>query len=66
MIGKHVEIRSTGGIVYRGVVRIVRDAGNLGELFELASLDDPEYHRLVYVADRQAQIRKVDDKGISP
>lgn len=64
MVGKHVEICSTGGIVYRGVVRMVRDAGQLGELFELASLDDPAYRRLVYVTDRQAQIRKVDGGGM--
>ena len=57
MLGRAVEIRSNGGIVYRGVVRAVRDAGVFGDLFELTSADDPSYRRLVFVNDRRAQIR---------
>jgi len=58
MIGRRVEILSTGGIQYFGIVRAIKDGGELGELFELGS-DDPEYRRLVYVVDRAAQIREI-------
>jgi hypothetical protein len=63
MIGRHVEITSTGGIVYGGRIRTIRAAGTLGELFELGS-DDPGYRRLVYVADRTTQIRELPDAPI--
>ena len=45
------------GMLYRGVVRNVRDGRELGELFELGSRHDPAYRRLVYVTDRPAQVR---------
>lgn len=61
MIGRHVEIMSTGGIVYRGIVRNITNADEVGELFELARWDDPTYRRLVYVVDRTAQVRELDD-----
>jgi hypothetical protein len=57
MLGREVEITSTAGIVYRGIVRAIRDGGELGELFELGSAQDAAYQRLVYVSDRRAQIR---------
>jgi hypothetical protein len=66
MIGRRVEITSTGGIVYRGIVRSIKDADDLGELFELARRGDPAYRRLVYVVDRAAQVREVDDDYESP
>ena len=59
MLGRRVEITSTAGIAYRGVVKAIRDGGELGELFELGSTEDPAYQRLVYVSDRYAQIRAI-------
>ena len=59
MMGRHVEIRSAAGIVYRGVVKAIRDGGELGELFELGSPSDADYQRLVHVSDRFAQIAEV-------
>lgn len=57
MIGRAVEIRSNGGIVYQGVVTAIRDGGELGELFELGSRTNPGYRRLVFVNDRVTQIQ---------
>lgn len=64
MIGRRVEITSTGGIVYWGVVRAIRPAAELGELFELGS-EDPGYRRLVYVSDRTAQIREIPEVNLT-
>ena len=66
MIGRHVEITSSGGILYRGIVHSIHGVDEQGELFELARWDDPTYRRLVYVVDRGAQVREVDDDGASP
>jgi hypothetical protein len=60
MLGRHVEIRSVNGMAYSGVVDTIRDGGELGELFELGSRQDPRYRRLVYVVDRLVQIRHLD------
>ena len=60
MKGRSVEIRSTGGMVYCGVVRSIRHTGGSGELFELGSAENPEYQRLVHVTDRRAQIREIE------
>jgi hypothetical protein len=60
VVGKIVEARSVGGVSYAGVVRAVRYAGELGELFELGSPDDPGYRRLVLVADRATDLRELD------
>ena len=57
LLGRAVEIFSVNGIRYEGVVMSIRDRGEMGELFELGSHDDPTYHRLVYVTDRLVQIR---------
>jgi hypothetical protein len=57
LLGRAVEIFSVNGMRYEGVVMAIRDRGELGELFELGSHDDPSYHRLVYVTDRLVQIR---------
>lgn len=61
LIGREVEIHSVSGIPYHGVVVRIEDRGDLGELFELGSVTDPSYHRLVYVVDRPAQIRWTAD-----
>ena len=61
ILGRAVEIRSVAGIVYSGIVRSVRPDGELGELFELGSARSADYRRLVYVADRLAQIRDLED-----
>jgi hypothetical protein len=47
-------------MLYSGTVLSIRPDAELGELFELGSDDDPGYRRLVYVADRQAQIGDLD------
>lgn len=60
IIGRSVKICSTGGIVYRGIVKAIRSDAEFGELFELCSAQNSEDRRLVYIVDRQAQIRKVD------
>ena len=60
MIRHRVEIRSQGGIIYRGVVKAIESADGAGELFELGSNEHPEYQRFVYVADRRDQIRAID------
>jgi hypothetical protein len=60
IIGRSVEIRSTGGIVYRGIVRSVRADAQRGELFELSSARIAGYRRLVYVTDRRAQISDLE------
>lgn len=60
LIGREVEIHSIGGIPYHGVVRLVRPAGELGELVELGSAEHPGYRRYVHVVDRLAQIRVLD------
>jgi hypothetical protein len=65
MIGRSVEIRSTAGIVYQGVVRSIRPDDELGELFELASARIADYRRLVYVTDRLAQIREIEDDEVA-
>jgi hypothetical protein len=57
LLGCSVEIKSMNGIAYTGVVNSIRDGGELGELFELGSAQDPNYRRLVYVVDRLTQIR---------
>lgn len=59
ILGRAVEIRSSGGIVYRGIVRAIRDDQELGELFELGSAEDRDYQRLVYVTDRVAQVQEI-------
>jgi hypothetical protein len=59
MVGRNVEVRSGGGMCYYGIVRSVRAADGLGELFELGAPGDTGYQRLVYVADRAAQIREL-------
>jgi hypothetical protein len=61
ILGRAVEIRSVAGIVYSGIVKSVRPDEELGELFELSSERSAEYRRLVYVADRLAQIRDLED-----
>lgn len=61
MIGRCVEVRSTNGIVYSGMVIGIRDSGELGELFELGLSEKADYQRLVYVTDRRVQIRTLDD-----
>jgi hypothetical protein len=61
MIGRHVEICSNAGIFYRGVVRSIRTDDELGELFELSSPRIAEYRRLVFVTDRLAQIRDIEE-----
>jgi len=63
MVGRNVEVRSAAGICYYGVVRSIRAADGLGELFELGAPDDAGYQRLVYVADRSAQIRGIETAG---
>ena len=63
MIGRNVEIRSAAGMVYRGIIKTIREAGELGELFELRSPKDAEYQRLVYVTERLAQIRTIEEEG---
>lgn len=62
MIGRSVEIRSIAGIAYHGIVRAIRDGGELGELFEIGSEENSEYRRLVFVTDRQAQIQDMERK----
>lgn len=57
LIGRYVEIRSINGMPYRGVINTIRNQGELGELFELGSPQNPTYQRLVYVVDRPVQIR---------
>jgi hypothetical protein len=61
MIGRNVQIRSAAGILYHGIVRSIRPDEELGELFELASARIADYRRLVYVTDRLAQIRELED-----
>jgi len=56
LLGCPVEICSSGGIVYQGIVHRIEPAGDGAELFTLGS-DDPEYQRIVYVTDRAAQVR---------
>lgn len=60
MLGRNVEIRSTAGIVYHGIVRSIARSDDAGELFELCSADDRQYQRFVYVAERRAQIREIE------
>jgi hypothetical protein len=59
LIGRTVEIFSVNGIRYDGIVMAIRDRGEMGELFELGSHEDPTYHRLVYVTDRLVQVHRV-------
>lgn len=59
MLGRNVEVRSGAGVCYYGVVRSIRAAAGLGELFELGARDNAAYQRLVYVVDRSAQIREI-------
>ena len=59
MLGRNVEIRSTAGIVYHGIVRSIAPGDDVGELFELCSAEDRQYQRFVYVAERTAQIREI-------
>jgi hypothetical protein len=59
ILGRAVQIRSNAGIVYRGIVRAIRDGDELGELFELGSAEDRDYRRLVYVTDRAAQVQEI-------
>jgi hypothetical protein len=63
LLGRRVEIGSVAGIRYRGVVRSIRDAGELGELFELGSDQDASYQRFVYVVDRLVQVDLLEDGG---
>jgi hypothetical protein len=56
LLGVTAEIFSVNGIRYEGVILAIRDRGELGELFELGSHEDPAYHRLVYVTDRLVQV----------
>ena len=60
MLGVMVEIRSVAGIAYYGVVRSVRDAGELGEIFELGSETNEQYQRFIHVVDRLVQIQEID------
>jgi hypothetical protein len=60
MLGRLVEIRSLAGIVYDGVIRSIRDAGELGEIFELGSDTNARYQRFIHVKDRLVQIREID------
>ena len=62
MLGRRVEIRSTAGIAYVGVVRSIRPDEVLGELFELGETNDAAYQRFVFVADRVSQIRPIDER----
>jgi hypothetical protein len=59
MLGELVEIRSVAGIAYSGVVRSIRPADELGELFELGSDSNPEYQRFIHVVDRAVQIQEI-------
>lgn len=59
LIGVAVEVFSVNGIRYQGIVMSIRDRGEMGELFELGSHEDPSYHRLVYVTDRLVQVHHV-------
>lgn len=59
MLGRRVEIRSLGGIVYDGVIRSIRDAGDFGEIFELGSEINEHYQRFIHVTDRLVQIREI-------
>lgn len=63
LLGRAVEIRSTAGIPYRGIVLSIRESGELGELFELGSHDSSTYRRLVHVSDRARQIVESGDVG---
>lgn len=58
MIGRPIEIRSIGGMVYQGIVKSIK-SGTDGELFRLGSAHDPAYERLVVVVDRATQIRQL-------
>lgn len=62
MLGRLVEIRSLADIVYHGVIRSIRDAGELGELFELGSDTNDQYQRFIHVVDRLVQIREFDSE----
>jgi hypothetical protein len=59
LLGCPVEIRSVAGIVYRGVVRAIRGADELGELFELGSDSNAQFQRFIHVVDRAVQVRKI-------
>jgi hypothetical protein len=59
LLGHLLEVRSIAGIVYRGVVRSIRPADDLGELFELGSDTNAEYQRYIHVVDRVVQIREI-------
>ena len=63
MLGRVVEIHSVAGMVYDGVVRSIRPADELGELFELGSDSNPHYQRLIHVVDRAVQSREVKNPG---
>lgn len=58
LLGRPVSVTSVGGIEYSGIVKEVHDRGADGELFVLGSESDPDYQRLVFVLDRQAQVRE--------
>jgi hypothetical protein len=59
ILGCVVEICSSAGIVYRGIVRTIWQKGEFGELFELGCDDDTTYRRLVFVTDRRTQIYRL-------
>ena len=60
LIGRAVEIQSSGGVVYNGIVKSIRPDLGQGELFELGAADTPSYQRYVFVTNRAWQIREVD------
>jgi hypothetical protein len=59
LLGHLLVVRSIAGIVYRGVVRSIRPADDLGELFELGSDTNAKYQRYIHVVDRTVQIREI-------
>jgi hypothetical protein len=59
LIGRTVAIRSTGGVVYYGVIEAIGEGEVLGELFTLACGGGND-RRFVYVVDREAQVSEFD------
>jgi hypothetical protein len=60
LIGKRIDVRSAGGILYSGIVLSIRRDGSGGEIFELETGHRPSYRRFVQVKNRAAQIRALD------
>jgi hypothetical protein len=60
LLGRTVEVRSPGGILYCGTVVAIHPDEGTGEILELGPDEQVQYRRFVYVVDRDAQIRLLE------